>query len=916
MASFSGQMLAGEHDNSMSGILDFPMHLACPEEEDKTVAAEMAVQAAGDKSISSLSELVRAMHPYCLPSFTHLTSLENELQEQAGDLTLPEDCVVLEIVGQAATAGNDLEIPVLLHQIPAGPQPVLLEDSLEASPALQLLLPTLESEIEATVSKEPLCPTKEGLSLGSEEKLDSASLEPREVMEPVAPKGPKNPPANAVLSSQRTRKGRRRKNKDQPAACIEGYARRLRSSSCGQPTTATEVISQTGSLPQEELQGEVGPPRGRGKPRAWARAWAASLEKPSSGNLESSAGQASPAKEGPPDLCPNLGDTIEANPVPTHLSFVDAARADPMPLDSLEADPSAVDRVLADPVPVDPALVDLASASSELVDALPAGPVLTEPVLSDSVAVDPAVVVPVSDDLPPADSVSANLAPVDSVPDDLAPVNPVLVKSRPTDPRRGAVSSAQGSPAPQLLESESLDPPKAVIPEVREAVGPLKVESGTSATTQETKPRPLSLSEYRRRRQQRQAEAEERSSQPPSGKWPSLPETPTGLADIPCLVIPPAPAKKTALQRSPETCFVPVGPSPAASSPEPPASKSMASTPTEQVPSQEMPLPARLPPPAVQSMPPTMPTALPFPPGGVGMTPMLPPPINGQGVPSLPPPPFQPPSLPVSVGPVPPDSYAHYAPILPWPCYPPVSPGYPCLPPPPTVPLVSGTPGTYTVPPTCSVPWVPPPAPIPPYSSSCTYGPLGWGAGLRHPPFWSAVPPPPLPPASVGRAVPPPKVEPSVIPDDLPESVLPVPVAPPLSLGSAGQGAPQIESTEVEVKPVPGSPHLKHKVCSSVQNPQNKASPHVSAESVTTEDPASEMLKLETQETVSREKTPSPVAKAVPTPKQSTVTKLPAVHPARLRKLSFLPTPRSQGPEDVVQAFISEIGECQAVQVP
>lgn len=54
-------------------------------------------------------------------------------------MTLPEDCVVLEIVGQAATAGNDLEIPVVVRQIPAGPQPVLLDDTLEVSPALQLL---------------------------------------------------------------------------------------------------------------------------------------------------------------------------------------------------------------------------------------------------------------------------------------------------------------------------------------------------------------------------------------------------------------------------------------------------------------------------------------------------------------------------------------------------------------------------------------------------------------------------------------------------------------------------------------------------------------------------------------------------------------------------------------------------------
>ena len=91
----------------------------------------------------------------------------------------------------------------------------------------------------------------------------------------------------------------------------------------------------------------------------------------------------------------------------------------------------------------------------------------------------------------------------------------------------------------------------------------------------------------------------------------------------------------------------------------------------------------------------------------------------------------------------------------------------------------------------------------------------------------------------------------------------------------------------------------------------------MSAENVAVEEPASERLKPEPQETRPKEKPPSPVAKAVPTPapRQSTTTKLPAVHPARLRKLSFLPAPRTQGPEAVVQAFISEIGECHTVQL-
>uniref|UniRef100_A0A8C6A964 PPARG related coactivator 1 n=1 Tax=Marmota marmota marmota TaxID=9994 RepID=A0A8C6A964_MARMA len=908
-ASFSGQMLAGELDNSMSTILDFPMYLACPEEEDKATAAEVAVPATGDESISSLSELVRAMHPYCLPNLTHMASLEDELQEQPDDLTLSEGCVVLEIVGQAATTGDDLEIPVVVRQIPTGPQSVLLDDSLEASPALQLLMPTLESEPETAIPKIAPCPEKEGLS------LDSASLlEPKEVVEPLVSKGLKNPPANAVLGSQRARKSRRKKSKEQQAACVEGYARRLRSSSRGQSIVAKEVTSQAGSLqklPQEELKREGGLSQGRGKPQAWARAWATALEKPSSGNLERSAGQGSPTEERSLDLYSKLVDTVQANPT---LSLVDSPQANPMPFDSVETNTTAVDPAVTDSVPL-----DLASSSSELVDPLQADPVLTDPALADSAAVDPAVDVPISDNSSSVEAVLADPVPVDSVPRDLAPVDSVLVKSRPTDPRRGAISSAQGSPATQLLvDSESSEPPKTIIPEVKEVVGPLKVENGTNATAQEARPRPLSLSEYRRRRQQRQAEAEEKSSQPPVGKWPSLPETPTGLADIPCLVIPPAPAKKTTPQRSPdappEACFGPVGPSPASPSPEPSANKPMVLTSSEQVvPSQEMPLPAR-PPSPVQSMssagpmPHTVLTSLPFPRGGLGMPPMLPLPASGQRVPNIPPPPLPPPGLPGSVGPVPPDPYTHYAPVPPWPCYPPVSPsGYPCLPPPPTVPLVSGTPGTYAVPPACNVPWVPPPAPVSPYNSSCTYGPMGWGPGLQHPPFWSAVPPPPLPPAPVGRAVLQPKVEPSSIPAGPPENVPPAPMAPSLSLGPAGHGAPQIEPTKVEVKPVPASPHLKHKV-SLVQSPRIKAPPYLSPECVAIEEPASERLKPETQETRPREKPSSSAIKAVPLPRQSIVPKLPAVHPARLRKLSFLPTPRTQGPEDVVQAFISEIG--------
>ncbi|MEJ1276311.1 peroxisome proliferative activated receptor gamma coactivator-related 1 [Cricetulus griseus] len=935
LANCSGQIVAGELDNSVNS-LDFPMHLACPEEEDKPTAAKVTASAPGDESISSLSELVRAMHPYCLPSLTHLASLEDELQEQADDLTLPEGCVVLEIVGQAATAGDDLEIPVVVRQIPSGSQSVLLDESVETSRALQLFMPTMEAGTEAVVPNAAPCPDQE-LSLNS-----ACLLEPREIMESLAPGEPQNPPANAIQESQRVpRKGRKKKNKEQPAVCLEGYSRRLRSSSRGQSSVATEVNSQAGNLqkqPEEEIQRQAEVPQSRGKPRAWARAWAAALENSECENLERNAGQGNPAEEDALDLCPELAETSQADPI---LLLNDSAQADPMPLDSVEADAAAFGHAEADCTPV-----GQASASTELAGPLPAGPVLTGPILADRTGIEPAVTVPTSDNLSPANTVT-----VDPIPNDLAPVDPVLVKCRPTDPRRAAVAAAQGN----RLSLESSDHPKNITPEVKSGVGPLKVEGSTNATTQEARPRPLSLSEYRQRRQQRQTEAEGRNSQPPVGKWPSLPETPTRLADIPCLV-PPAPAKKTAPQRSsvaiPETGLGSVGSTSASPSPEPSASKPVVSTHCEQVPSHEMPLPVRPPPPTLQSVSPpgpipsTVPTPLPFPPG---IPPLLPLPSSGHGVPSLPPPPLQPPGLRVSMRQLPPDPYTHYAPVPPWPCYPSVPPsGYPCLPPQPTVPMVSGTPGTYAVPPTCNVPWVPPPAPVSPYSSSCAYGPMGWGPGLRQPPFWSTVSPPPLSSASTGGAVLPSSVEPSSNPAVPPEDTLPVPVTSSLSSGPSSPIAPPPpppppieptklevqpvpreptklevqpvpleptklevqavprEPTKLEVQPVPVSPQPKQKVSTLIQSPKIKAPPCLSAECVAVGESASERLKPE--ETRTREKPLCAADKAIPLLRQNTVPKLPAVHPARLRKLSFLPTPRSQGPEDVVQAFISEIG--------
>lgn len=138
-------------------------------------------------------------------------------------------------------------------------------------------------------------------------------LEPREVMLRWRPRGLRTHRSQHNAKFPEARKGRRKKSKEQPAACAEGHTQEAEVGSWA-VYSCSRGDSQGGSLPQEDLQREIGPPHGRGKPRAWAWAWAAALEKPSSVNLESSTEQASPAKEDPRPL-PQPGWTIQANPV-------------------------------------------------------------------------------------------------------------------------------------------------------------------------------------------------------------------------------------------------------------------------------------------------------------------------------------------------------------------------------------------------------------------------------------------------------------------------------------------------------------------------------------------------------------------------------------------------------------------------
>ncbi|KAG9484747.1 hypothetical protein GDO78_008054 [Eleutherodactylus coqui] len=65
------------------------------------------------------------------------------------------------------------------------------------------------------------------------------------------------------------------------------------------------------------------------------------------------------------------------------------------------------------------------------------------------------------------------------------------------------------------------------------------VQDGDSLQlNKETKPKSLSLSEYRKRLQHRKPNPDRGNENQSCSKWPSVPELPTGLAELPCLIVP------------------------------------------------------------------------------------------------------------------------------------------------------------------------------------------------------------------------------------------------------------------------------------------------------------------------------------------------------------------------------------------
>lgn len=199
----------------------------------------------------------------------------------------------------------------------------------------------------------------------------------------------------------------------------------------------------------------------------------------------------------------------------------------------------------------------------------------------------------------------------------------------------------------------------------------------------DSKPKPLSLSEYRKRLQNRKSIPDRENENSSCSKWPSIPEPPTELAELPCLIVP-AKSTKEAVQgkpstSKPESCVVqvdlptsstspPIVPGAPVPNPPKPADEPCLNAMDTALPPM---IPPNIPPPffppawpTVPSQPPyypgvqSLPAVPPFPNPLPPMMPMQPPPTMMSW------PPFPPP--PIAIGPVHPNGWASCLPPPPY----------------------------------------------------------------------------------------------------------------------------------------------------------------------------------------------------------------------------------------------------------
>ncbi|XP_032922474.1 peroxisome proliferator-activated receptor gamma coactivator-related protein 1 [Catharus ustulatus] len=568
----------------------------------------------------SLSELVKSMHPYCLPTFT--VCLDPDTEPVAKELL--NSPVLLEIV---PGEGESVEIPVVLQPLtPSSPdlEPQLLgveESTRESVPEDQRELPGAptqengaeEEKKEKLPGKEPSCTIPEATSPLETTAPGASGPSSSSWHRTEAPAGGKRECSEKGRGRERARKSRKKKaEEDQSKQARPGrdfVAHRLRSTGSGQSHVQPAISRQRAECPsvqvsdflaqqlerarkegQMELHAERAP-RSRGRPRSTAGAFL-----PKKGKQE-----------------------LQKEPVTETVSVALEKNKNQVPLEkttrSVEGQPAAAC----------PSLTDQAEGQGDV-----------QPSAEQSSGVSQA-----ASQLPEQ---GAGLEPAQSLP---------------------AAERSEGLP-------------------------------------KEAKPKALSLREYRIRMLHRQPSTggSHEGKKQVASKWPSVPEPPTELAEIPCLV------------------------SPMSSTTEADSAQKRPDKPTS---------PAAVPPPATKA--PTALTSAPAP--GT----LLPPPST--------PMPFVAPNVPPAAGvapagmpPASAGAYALYPPVPSWPCFSPQPMGCHGLPPPPSA---SSSSSFHVVPglPPPAMAWPPPPVPPPPpFGPGGPYAPVGWAP----PSYWPGIPmPPPVP---------------------------------------------------------------------------------------------------------------------------------------------------------------------------
>lgn len=604
-----------------------------PELGSRMEAVEFCVSGAGaaleehedpciiNTSDVSLSELVKSMHPYCLPTFT--VCLDPEAEPVAKEIL--SGPVLLEIV---PGEGESVEIPVVLQPLAPGfpnQEPQLLgaeEGTGESIPEDQEELPGAPAQEsvkeEKPPGKEPSCTTQESVSPPETATPRAWSPDSSSRRSAEAPAGSKREGTEKGRGRERARKSRKKKaEEDQSEQARPGrdcMAHRLRSAGSGQPPGQPPSSRRRAARPSVQVSDFLAQQLERARKEGQMELSAERAPRPR-GRPRSTAGASLPEK---------AQRELQKEPAPETVSVAPAKAETVVPQEKTA--PNAEEP----PAAACPGPADQAEGEG---DAQPAA-------------------------------------------------------------RQGSGGSEAASPLSE--QGTGLEPPPS-----------LPAAEPSEGLPKEAKPKALSLREYRIRMLHRQPSPGSRKDgeKHAASKWPSVPEPPTELAEIPCLVSPVRPGIEAAgAQKSPEK--------PASPAAVPSASKA----PTA---------PASAPAPAATAPPPPstpMPFVAPNVPSAAGVAPA--------GMP------------PASAG-----AYALYPPVPSWPCFGPQPVGCHGLPPPPS----AGSPSTFHM-----VPGLPPPAmawpppavpPPPPFAPGGPYAPVGWAP----PSYWPGIPmPPPVPPLAYG----------------------------------------------------------------------------------------------------------------------------------------------------------------------